>query len=827
MKKNLYWGANWKWANASFKRTAENSGQYGVVGTVPLLKLESSGTIGFAEPNTIETILRFVASEDILDAIGGGWESNFRLDAPSLPANLPAPELLADQAGWTWKIGPKDQAISLRFDKPAAKAYRELNQKNVIRTLFFSDGVRAGSYLFRVTLELPPGASHTLAADERYENSDRNTWFRDALAGDSSPVDLRFLNHDDRPAGSHGFVKVEGDHFVLQDGRHARFWGGNLAANALFSTPRQNVAKQARRMAQLGFNLMRIHHHDSEWVNPNIFDRKFKDSRHLNPTSLESLDWWIKCLKDEGIYVWIDAHVGRTIKMEDPCGDGGPEIKKRRGEFQGFCYFNKDLQSLMIEFQNKYLDHFNKHTQMKYKDDPAVMGVLITNEDDITTHFGNLMLPDKNNPYHNALFTRAYKAFALKNSLAAGRVFQTWLPGPSKLFLNDYEHQFNQTMIQDLRALGVKAPVATTSYWGNESLFSLPALTDGDIIDVHSYGLSEAMSANPRSDPNYLSWIAAGQVYGKPLTITEWNVEYPQVDRFTAPLYLASIAALQGWNAPMIYNYSQLALNNSRSRDTWSTFADPGLTGLMPAAALAYRQEHVSRARKTYCLMLDQAQLFDRALNPLTSATIRTLSEISRLTVGMPKVAELPWLRPSQPTADITVLTDPDRDFIPAGQDFVRSDTRELLRNWKFGIQTVDTPKTQAVSGWIGAKALQLQDATFSFTNKKATVALSSVDDQPLSTSRLILITAMARAVVDPGKPASMLTEPVTGSIWLRTKSKGLQLLALGSDGRVTDRTEPIQRDGTLIVQLPTNRGTHWYLLKSTEPAAKSKGASN
>ena len=39
------------------------------------------------------------------------------------------------------------------------------------------------------------------------------------------------------------------------------------------------------------------------------------------------------------------------------------------------------------------------------------------------------------------------------------------------------------------------------------------------------------------------------QVADKPMAVTEWNVPYPAKDRFMAPLYAASIAALQGWDA--------------------------------------------------------------------------------------------------------------------------------------------------------------------------------------------------------------------------------------------------------------------------------------
>jgi hypothetical protein len=809
--KNYYWGAKWQWGNADFKRLPRNGEQYGVVGEVPVLKLKSRGKIGFSSPNTVDLVFQFNAAEEIPEAIGGGWQWDFKLDSTSFQGRLPDPELLADKTGWTWKTG-NGHAITLRFDEPIADVYFEMNRKETIRTFFFKGNVPAGSHLFHAALQLPEGASRVPSIDERYGNADTRRWFRNALDWNSSPVDLSFLNRHDRPAGRHGFVRADGDRLVYEDGTPARFWGANLAAYALFATPRQNVAAQARRMAKLGYNLMRIHHHDSDWVDPNVFDRKFKDSRHLNAKSLDSLDWWIKCLKDEGIYIWLDLEVARMLMPGDPIGLGADEIKRGGNKLLGFCYYNEDLQKLMIEFQHNYLNHLNKYTKLRYRDDPALMAVLIVNESDLATHHGNLLLPDKNNPAHNTLFTRLYKGFARQYGLPESRVFQTWLPGPSKLFLSDREHEFNQLMIQDLKAMGVHAPIATTSYWGFDPLFSVPSLTDGDVIDVHSYGGSEALSGNPRYEANYLAWITAAQVSGKPLTITEWNVEYPNVDRFTAPLYLASIAALQGWDAPMVYNYSQDPLQSAQAYNSWSTFADPAMTGVMPAAALAFRRGHISPARKSYCLMLNPTQLFDRDLSPNTSATIRTLTEQSKLTIGMPSVKELPWLKASAPAPDTTVVTDPDRDFIPEGQSFVRSDTGELLRNWEFGIERIDTPKTQAVSGWIEGKTLKTQDATFRFENKKAVVALSSLDDRPLGTSNYILITAMARAIAQDNH-VPYLSEPVTGWITLRTKTTGLQLLALRPDGSVVDRIVPARTDEAVAIQIPAGRGTHWYML--------------
>jgi hypothetical protein len=274
----------------------------------------------------------------------------------------------------------------------------------------------------------------------------------------------------------------------------------------------------------------------------------------------------------------------------------------------------------------------------------------------------------------------------------------------------------------------------------------------------------------------------------------------------------------------MIYNYSQLALQApgkqewERRIDQWSTYNDPAISGVMLAAAIAYRQGHISPARTNYCLMLNREQLFDQELNAINSATIRMLLEQSRLTIGFPAIKELDWLAPTETPASTTILTDPNHDFIPAGQSFVRSDTGELVRNWKYGIQTINTPKTQSVNGWIGGKILKLGDTMFQFETRKAVVALTSLDDEPLSSSKSILITAMARAFPTGTQSLPFLSEPVVGALSLRTKVSGLKLLALGKTGVVQERVEPQNGPDGLAIRLPTRRGTHWYLLTSKVP---------
>jgi len=358
----------------------------------------------------------------------------------------------------------------------------------------------------------------------------------------------------------------------------------------------------------------------------------------------------------------------------------------------------------------------------------------------------------------------------------------------------------------------VKVPVSTTQMWGGMSLYGLPPLTAGGIIDVHSYGQAEALSANPRFKDNYVTYLASGQAYGKPVSITEWNVPYPKVDRFTAPLYVASISALQGWDAPMIYNYSQRTFGKPSRQGTWSTFSDVAITGMMPAAALLYRQGHVSDAAKSYCIMLDKEKLYMESSHPKNMASLRTLVEQSKVTIGLPDTKELDWDEQTRISGGETVVTDSDKDFIPAGRDFVRSDTGELTRNWVEGYQIIDTDKTQAVHGWIGGRDLRLKQTGFNITTPKAAVAVSSLDGRAIGESRKVLISAVARAVPSDGGKMPMLSEPVEGLIRI-AGPRGLKLIPLAGDGSRLSVLEGKYGDGKYTVELPAQSGTHWFML--------------
>jgi hypothetical protein len=808
----VFWGKNWKWAQLKTQFKIAAPLEYAISGINQALKFDLSGRI--TKPSNRQLVWTFDldAAATITDVIGGGIEFKFDLD--NFRSLLGEPELLPDNGGWSWGR-PGGPRVQMRFDHPLAALYFERGQKSDIRAFFYNGVVPQGRQHFIATLTVSGDASIVPTVAERFGLDNETTWPTNILDWTKAPVDLSFLNTAEKPAGKRGFLKAVNDRLVFDDGTLGRFWGTNVAAYSLFRTiSDEDVRRQARRLSQLGFNLVRLHHIDSDWVHPNIFGNRAPDTQKLDEASLEKLDWWIKCLKDEGIYIWLDLHVGRRLTAGDQIDDFA-EISKGRptAGLRGYNYVNVSIQEAMERFNEAYVNHLNRFTGLRYKDDPALVTMLITNENDMTNHFGNALLPDKNVPHLNALYMAQADTFAASNGLPKDQTWRSWEQGPSMLFLNDLEHRFNAKMIEQLRALGVKSPIVTTSTWGKNPLSSLPALTDGNIIDVHSYGGVGVLEANPLYSSNLVDWIAAAQIVDHPLSVSEWNVgSFLIPDRHALPLYMAGEADLQGWDALLQFAYSQQSLDHPGAVGDWEAYNDPALIATLPAAALLYRRRDAQEAHTAYVFAPSSEQLFDQLISPETAVGLRTAAERGRLMIALPSVRELPWLKPSKIPADARIITDSQQPLIAINAEEAVSDTGELTRNWEQGIYTVDTPRTQAAMGWVGGKKISLSDVEFEIKTRNATVAVQSLDNNPISTSAVLMISLGARSIPDTSH-TTFRSEPVIGHLAIRAK-EGLKFYKRDGDIEIESKIPAFYANGRYEIDLASNLATYWLFMK-------------
>jgi hypothetical protein len=238
----------------------------------------------------------------------------------------------------------------------------------------------------------------------------------------------------------------------------------------------------------------------------------------------------------------------------------------------------------------------------------------------------------------------------------------------------------------------------------------------------------------------------------------------------------------------------------------------------MPAAAILFRQGHVRTAEQVYRIELSRAQVFDK-LNSVNAATaIRTLVERSQVALALPEVEEFEWDAPAAASAGATVITDLNQDFVAPGATHIEADTGELRRDWGLGIQTIDTPRTQAASGWIGGEDIALGDVSLSIATPKASVAVTSLDGEPIKSSRRILITCVAQAVAPDGD-LPFFAEPVAGTVRIGSDHSGANLrAALGSERPEAPPTPIAAKQGRFEFAIPTDVPTHWFVLEVESP---------
>ena len=808
----------WKWDNSNVQEVISNDSKKKFQ-----LDFRAQGVKSIVEIGNNKTSIKYTYhlqfNKSLRDTVGSGIEFNLDLLPQIRNYGAKEPVLLPNNTGWVWEF-ELGKVVEVVFSPEVAQVYFERGNKSKIRAMFFSGKITKGRSIITMKVNLPDRTSITSFNDINSEKK-HSSWFKQSLNPVKSFIDLSYLN--EKPAGNHGFVKTVDDGFQFNDGSPARFFGANIQASSLFIKNKHLIKQHAKRIANLGFNLVRLHHHDSFWVNPSLIS-KGSTTQEINTNSLDSYFWWVKCLRDEGIYVWVDLQVQRPWREGDRIPgwdtDLAPEAKKGEHVAKGFVYLNKRMLELTKKFNEEFLTRINPYTQLALNDDPAVMGIMITNENDLTHHFGNRFLPTRNHPHHQFLFDKEVESFANKFTLPANKVRQTWKPGASKYLLNDIEARFNKDMIKHLRDLGVKVPIATTSLWGGESLYSLPALTTGDMVDVHGYADNgqfnkSQLQRNPQYEPNFMHWIGQGHVANKPFTITEYNAEIgSDLDNAYVPaISVASMAAFQGWDAIMLFGYSN-GLTKERATP-YSSSMHPAILGVMPAMALLYREGHVTPAKNTVILAPANDELFTKNLSPKTSVAIRTTLEQHRMVVAMPKTKILPWLQPSKIDKDAIIINDLNKNMLRENQDFIISDTGELKRDWRKSIMTINTPKSQLVMGRIGGRLIELNDVKLKSKTPEAAIIFTSLDKKSIRASKRILVSAVAKvAKVKNRWKSSYISEPVKAEITFTSIHKGLRLVSLRSDGQ-EGRSSPLKKNkkGEYSFILSEKDKTHWYLI--------------
>lgn len=806
----VFWRQGWQWVPRKIAVKSPSPLSYDVEETGLKSALASiTAKANPANPRQMQWTITTRAGTDQY----GGLNFHFDLTALARPGFEPQPTLISGNQGWQVQLAPDQKPVRFRIEPPPEIVAFEGDKKRDIRVYLAVPGKAVEGRSWTLTVDMPEDAQIIPTDFERLTPLGPD-WYTSLLEASKIPVDLSFLNEAEKPAGKRGFVSAENGVLRFADGTPARFWGTNLTAYALFDTDPGQIRLQARRLSRLGFNLVRIHHFDSAWVQPNMIASEDANGLQLNEASLRQLDLWIKELGDEGIYVEIDLNVGRRMFIEDVPGKDELHRTKNEATAKGFAYLNPAVERKMQEFNALLLRHVNAYTGLAYGEDPRIAALLITNENDLMQHFGNSFLPDKNRPFHNAIFMDEAARFAKDRKLDSERTWRSWEYGPSKLFLAELEHHFYQRMIASLRQQGARMPIIATSSFGLMTAVSLMSLADGDIVAVNSYASeSGSLLSNPEVEENFGNWVAAAALNGRPLAITEWNVgDFPSYDRAALPLYLATLASFQQWDAPIQFAYAQSPPTKWRRPSSWEMAIDPSMVSMMAVGALIFRRQDVQAGGETFYLAPQPGDFVDQPLSPRTSRAIRTLTERHRFRMAMPDVKELPWFKPAPLPAGASTVTNMAENFA-TGENESCADSNEFCRNWQDGVFRVDTQRTVAVAGWIGGKSFELGPMKLAAETPNGAVAVQSLDAQSIGESDRILITLAAQTLAPQGGRSETMSEPFRGKLALRAKP-GLTANALTNSG--FRRLQSVQyKDGEYVFLLDPGLKSYWIELRA------------
>ncbi len=671
---------------------------------------------------------------------------------------------------------------------------------------------------------------------------------------DFAPIDISYLFENEKPAGKHGFLTVQGERFVFEDGTPVRFWGTNLNSGACF--PEKPYAeKLAKRLAAYGCNMVRLHQMDSEWATPSIYQlkkgKRLSNTSTYDPESFDRLDYLISCLKKEGIYIYLDMLTYRKFKAED--GVRSSELLCDRAA--PYCLFDRRIIELQKEYCKTMWEHVNPYTGLAYKDDPAFVLSDAVNEVDL---FGTFRKYINVEPYASE-FREMYRAWVLENGKDAD-VDTTDLNDITDETLNEFKtkvcREYHDEIFGYMRSLGVRIPFTGMNFsW--KYVQCKAAQLSGDFMDSHlnvrfmswDPGKKYCRHISLHEQPEWGAMRNARmRKFGRPFFTSEWDVTFPNAFRAESPIMLAAIGMLQNWSGYTIHTYAYTSLlehmkilgkevnsetigNVGYREGIFSTWNDPAKFGMFYHASIITRREDVRPSEKKITIRVGDLNAdLNQAPGALTQPSKKAFIASTELCqIGTDYFGECENAVPdTEPLVDLE-------------KGEVCSDTGELYRSWKKCYGTIDTPFSKAVYGKLNQNGeIALSGMKVTCNNDYAVIALSSLNnDLDLSKTDSILLTAVGKVentdmkqslapdqvqkndglppymqLDDFGK-APIICEVIEAEIEIETNRSNMIVWAVNAEGVFVGTVPTTYENGKLKFTLGEKSPSIYYLIQA------------
>jgi hypothetical protein len=455
-------------------------------------------------------------------------------------------------------------------------------------------------------------------------------------------------------------------------------------------------------------------------------------------------------MKQRGIYVALSLQSQARFRAEDGIS-AARELPPAGGPAAAF---DPKIRDRALRFADALLSHVNPETGLALKDDPALAWVALASERSL---FDLIDKPDALPPS---------QADALRDRAKADR------KPLGRASWQAIEAAQWSGLAADLRALGLKVPIAGSSHFRREPEFAASQRAEGlDLIDDRlfwefpRFADPERRSLIRRPTPELVALAEAKRAPSLPYVVGQhahytegaWALPWEGPDL----LFAAALARASGWDA-------LVRRGVSRWPELWGRNASGTGTG----------------------------------------QDVFVLPEIIN---GNPQVFAL------LPHASALLLRDTGRDS-PA----------ELPGSWdrRAGRFLIDAPHSVGIAGVLDGARVSRDGLTLESRAPMGAVVASSVGEEPIAEADRLLVTAVARVqptdlqwvdhgkreVADPGRPP-LRVEPIRASItWDRPGA--VSAFALDNSGRRLAEVGGIRTDtGTRFVLETTNGQLHWELV--------------
>ena len=644
----------------------------------------------------------------------------------------------------------------------------------------------------------------TLAAGVAYAEPSWWTW---QPKDDVGPSEIDMSGWLDKPAGKHGFVQIQNDHFIFEDGTATKFWGTNHG-NMGCAPEKQEAEFRAKRYAKYGVNLIRLHKFTWYGGYEGIGDAN--DSTKTDPARQDRLDYYCSQLCDNGIYFgWSHIYGHRlrpgdrdkVLAYDEVVKAGDAHLK---GSSIGLVMFAEDLQTLNIQLTVNLLNHKNPYTGKKNADDPALAFVELQNEDDIffsTTHQMAMQCPT-----YKKLFCELFsdwlkakygshenlaKAWG-QNALNAYPKFQTgehldkrniypiahsWYLGEgiekeqqskgtgrrlldTARFLYETQNKFYTRFVKAIRDTGYKGPIVASCWQagaGVSHYYNLSSDALVGIVDRHNYfggGTGHTMKPGKVNNQSMLSQPGSGllstgfqQVAGRPFVLSEWIGCLPNEWIVEAPPIIAVYGmGLNGWDGSYEFASGGHFTDRIATPNIYNIDV-PTQIGLYPSLARMVYRGDVKQGDISYAKKVHIDSLLDGKL----SFTDKVEQSGDHKVFAGDTPDEALALAAGRVVVDFTDKFEPTQP--PKIKDCVigktvASNTGQL--KWDFdgkGYFTVNTAGTKAVVGFAAGKSLKLGNVVIVPKTDFAVIFITAMEmDMSIDDSKSILINAVGRA---------------------------------------------------------------------------------